>query len=152
MTIRRARDADRSEMLALWERSVRATHHFLADQDIVGLRPLVAALFKDSPVEFWVVVRAADRPLGFLGYTRGSVEALFIDPEHCGIGAGKLLLMHAQSLSGGALVVDVNEQNQGAVGFYLAQGFAALSRSDLDAEGRPFPTLHMRRDAPGQLR
>jgi putative acetyltransferase len=148
MKVRRARQTDRREMLELWERSVRATHHFLTESDIVMLRPSVAELFKNGPLEFWVVVRSYDKPLGFLGYAQDSIEALFIDPEHHGCGAGKLLMAHAQALSGAALQVDVNEQNHGAVGFYAAQGFEVVSRSELDAEGRPFPTLHMRRAAP----
>lgn len=135
-------------MLELWERSVRATHHFLSEADIVTLRPLVRELFATGPLHFWVVVRASDIPLGFLGYAQDSVEALFIDPDEHGRGAGKLLMAHAQQLSGAALSVDVNEQNEGAVGFYKALGFEVVSRSELDAEGRPFPTLHMHRPAP----
>jgi putative acetyltransferase len=57
-------------------------------------------------------------------------------------------MAHAQALSGAALAVDVNEQNEAAVGFYIAQGFHVVSRSELDADGRPFPTLHLRRVAP----
>jgi putative acetyltransferase len=67
MKVRRARPTDRRELLELWERSVHATHHFLTEGDIVALRPWVAALFKNGLLEFWVVVRAFDRPLGFLG-------------------------------------------------------------------------------------
>jgi len=148
MRVRRAHPTDRPEMLELWERSVRATHYFLSDHDILELRPLVAELFRTGPLEFWVAVRSANKPLGFLGYADHRVEALFIDPAHRGTGAGKLLIAHAQALSGAALSVDVNEQNQSAVGFYLAQGFQVVSRSALDAQGRPFPTLHLRRPAP----
>jgi putative acetyltransferase len=136
-------------MLTLWERSVRATHHFLTEDDIGTLRPRVKELFGGAaPCDFWVAVRAEDIPLGFLGYARDSVEALFIDPDHRGRGVGTLLMQHAQQLSGGALVVEVNEQNDGALGFYKAQGFSVVSRSPLDSEGRPFPLLHMRRPAP----
>lgn len=135
-------------MLELWERAVRATHHFLNESDIVTLRPLVAELFGSSALDFWVAVSEADVPLGFLGYARHCVEALFIDPDQHGLGAGTLLMSHAQKLSGAALRVDVNEQNPGAVGFYKAQGFRVISRSELDSDGRPFPILHMQRPAP----
>ena len=147
MSVRRARATDKTEMLELWERSVRATHYFLSERDILELRPLVAELFANGPLELWVVVDAADKPLGFLGYAQHSVEALFLDPNMRGRGAGKLLLAHAQALSGAALSVEVNEQNEGAVGFYRAQGFEVVSRSELDTQGRPFPLLHMRRAA-----
>jgi putative acetyltransferase len=148
MKVRRARAADRARMLELWERSVRATHHFLSERDIEELRPFVAELFTSGALQLWVVVQAQDDVArGFLGYTHGCVEALFIDPDDRGRGAGKLLMAHAQALSGAALAVDVNEQNEGAVGFYAAQGFEVVSRSELDSDGRPFPTLHMRRAA-----
>ena len=41
--------------------------------------------------------------------------------------------------------VDVNEQNIQAVGFYQHRGFSVITRSDLDAEGKAYPILHMRR-------
>ena len=40
--------------------------------------------------------------------------------------------------------VDVNEQNEPAVKFYLLMGFAIEGRSDLDGTGKPFPLLHLR--------
>jgi putative acetyltransferase len=56
---------------------------------------------------------------------------------------------HAQGLSAGALAVDVNEQNEAALGFYEALGFSVVGRSPTDEAGRPFPVLHMKRAAPG---
>ena len=82
-------------------------------------------------------------PLGFLGFANDGIEALFID-----VGAGKLLIAHAQSLADGrALVVEVNEQNEAAVGFYASQGFVVFDRSPTDSAGCPFPLLRMRRPA-----
>ena len=40
--------------------------------------------------------------------------------------------------------VDVNEQNNQAVGFYKHIGFNTYKRSDLDGEGKEYPILHMR--------
>ena len=40
--IRSARAADFDTLVALWERSARATHDFLTEADIGALRPLVA--------------------------------------------------------------------------------------------------------------
>ncbi len=39
--------------------------------------------------------------------------------------------------------VDVNEQNEQAVGFYEHVGFKTVSRSELDSLGMPYPILHM---------
>ena len=129
---------------------MRATHHFLTEVDIQTLRPLVAALFDGPAPEFWVATYEDDVPLGFLGYAPDSVEALFIDPDHRGCGVGSRLIAYAQALSRSALSVEVNEPNEGAIGFYKAQGFRVVSRSPVDSEGRPFPILRMQRPAPAQ--
>lgn len=39
--------------------------------------------------------------------------------------------------------VTVNEQNTGALAFYLKQGFTVSRRSPLDEQGRPFPILYL---------
>jgi len=41
--------------------------------------------------------------------------------------------------------VDVNEQNQQAVGFYRRLGFEVEGRSEVDSMGKPFPLLHLRK-------
>lgn len=56
-------------------------------------------------------------------------------------------MAHAQSLASGALSVDVNEQNEAALRFYEALGFAVVGRSPTDGAGRPFPLLHLKREA-----
>ena len=143
--IRRARDEDRDPLLALWERSVRATHHFLDDQAVVALRPLVAEELASNAVDWWVLESGAGVLMGFLGFARDAIEGLFIDPDRRQQGAGKTLVAHAQSLAAGPLAVDVNEQNDAAVRFYTALGFTEVGRSATDASGRPFPIVHMRR-------
>lgn len=145
MHVRPARADDREPLLRLWERSVRATHHFLAERDIVALRPLVAEELASGTVQWWVLVSGAGALIGFLGFANDAIEALFVDPEYHGQGGGTLLVAHAQGLAAGALAVDVNEQNEAAVRFYEALGFAMVGRSPTDAGGRPFPVLHMRR-------
>ena len=149
MHVRAARAEDREPLLALWERSVRATHHFLEDSDVVALRPLVAEELESDAVDWWVLESATEAPIGFLGFTSDTIEALFIDPDHHGQGGGRFLVAHAQDLGAGALAVDVNEQNEAALGFYEALGFSVVGRSPTDEAGRPFPVLHMKRAAPG---
>jgi putative acetyltransferase len=140
---------DRERLVDLWERSVRATHHFLEDSDVVALRPLVAEELASDAVDWWVLVSATEALIGFLGFASDTIEALFIDPDHHGQGGGKFLVAHAQSLGAGALAVDVNEQNEAALRFYKTLGFSVVGRSPTDAGGRPFPMLHMKRAAPG---
>jgi putative acetyltransferase len=147
-TIRRARDAERTELVALWERAVRATHLFLGDADIVALRPLVAEELASRTLDWWVMSLASNKPIAFLGLTKGAIEALFVDPDYHRKGVGAALVAHAQTLNRVSLAVDVNEQNTEALRFYQALGFAREGRSDVDGGGRPFPILHLRRRAP----
>jgi putative acetyltransferase len=143
-SIRRARPSEHPGLVALWERSVRATHDFLTEADVVELRPRVGEALADPALEVWVLADAADVPVGFLGLAGSDIAALFVDADHRGRGVGRRLVEHAQALRGGALTVDVNEQNPEAVLFYRACGFAVVGRSEVDGEGRPFPLLHLR--------
>ena len=146
--IRSARAADSDTLVELWERSVRATHDFLTEDDIGALRPLVGEALSDDALELWVLAERADVPVGFMGLAEHDIAALFLEPACRGQGGGRRLVTHAQQLRGGSLTVDVNEQNPAARGFYEALGFVVVSRSPLDGDGRPFPLLHMRRPAP----
>jgi putative acetyltransferase len=143
--VRKMQPDDREPLVELWERSVRATHHFLGEADIAGLRPYVAGALASHAVGWWVAESSANVLVGFLGFVDPVIDALFIDPEYFRQGAGKLLVAHAERLASGPLSLDVNEQNEDAVTFYTAMGFAVVGRSPTDSAGRPFPLLHMRR-------
>ena len=143
--IRPACAADRGTLVALWERSVQATHDFLTEADIGALRPLVREALSDEALELWVVTDRADVPIGFMGLAGNDIAALFLEPARRGQGGGRRLVAHAQQLRDGDLTVDVNEQNPAARGFYEALGFVVVGRSPLDDGGRPFPVLHLRR-------
>jgi putative acetyltransferase len=71
------------------------------------------------------------------------VGALFIHPDWRGQGIGRHLFTYAVETLG-ATKVDVNEQNDQAVGFYQRMGFEVVGRSEDDGLGQPFPLLHMR--------
>lgn len=142
MHIREAQPQDRSALIVLWGQSVRATHYFLSDADIRSLLPVVRdqAL---AQLELWVLCTdGTSECVGFMGLDGGKLEALFITPAWFRRGCGRLLLAHARSLKG-ALQVDVNEDNPHALRFYLANGFAVSGRSAVDAQGQPFPLLHL---------
>jgi putative acetyltransferase len=148
MHIRAAQPSDEPLLLALWERSVRTTHTFLDEADITFYRPLTASYLASGTAELWVLVDEADMPVGFMGLAAQGIDALFLDPAFRGRGGGRMLVAHAQALAGGALTVDVNEENAAASAFYEALGFVVVERSPLDDWGRPRPVLHMRRAAP----
>ncbi|MEP7271974.1 MAG: acetyltransferase [Acidobacteriota bacterium] len=135
-------EADLARLIEVWEASVRATHHFLSESDIAFLRPLVGhGLLK---LERLVCVRGANGQVtAFAGISEHKLEALFIDPAGRGTGIGRNLLRYAVD-NLGVTTVDVNEQNEQAVGFYLHMGFVTEGRSETDGLGKPFPLLHMR--------
>lgn len=128
-------------VVEVWEASVRATHHFVAESDIEIFRPLV---FDELPHTDLACVRDRNGLVaGFIGLAEGKVEMLFIHPEHRAQGIGRTLLRYAIQ-ERGATTVDVNEQNDQALGFYLRMGFVVVGRSELDSNGKPYPLLHMR--------
>lgn len=69
------------------------------------------------------------------------IEMLFIRPEYQGLGIGSRFIAFA--ISKGFVRVDVNEQNDSALKFYLQKGFHVTGRSSEDPMGNPFPILHM---------
>lgn len=138
--IARATQEDVPALLSLWERSVRATHLFLAEADIAFFRPYVEKGLMEIEV---VVIRNRDNGLAaFAGLGEDSVEMLFVDPGEQGKGYGTRLLEYAV-YGRGIKKVDVNEQNAKALAFYRNMGFEVASRSETDAFGKPYPTLHL---------
>lgn len=133
---------DRPALLQVWEAAVRATHHFLAEEDIQFYRRMLAEQYFDL-VRLTCLRDERGQVLGFCGTAEDRLEMLFVDPAQHGHGLGKALLRHAIEHDGVRLV-DVNEQNPGALAFYLAQGFEQIGRSALDGADRPFPLLHLR--------
>ncbi|WP_421809480.1 acetyltransferase [Flagellimonas sp.] len=139
--IDRIRKTEYKEVVRVWESSVRATHHFLKEEDIEYFKPLILNTYLDA-VELRCMRNDENNILGFLGVAEQNLEMLFIDPEHRGKGVGKSLLDHAmENLN--VTKVDVNEQNEQAVGFYEHFGFEVIGRSELDSSGKPYPILHM---------
>lgn len=129
-------------LVDLWEASVRATHHFLKEEDIHYFRPLILNTYLDA-VELRCARNKQGKILGFLGVAEQNLEMLFIHPENRGMGIGKKLLDYA-IIALEVQKVDVNEQNEQALGFYRNQGFEVVGRSALDGSGKPYPILHMK--------
>ena len=128
-------------IVTLWEASVRATHDFLQEEDILFFRPLILNEYLKA-VDLNCVRDDKGLILGFSGVAEGNLEMLFVHPDTSGKGVGKTLLIHAIK---NQLItkVDVNEQNPKALEFYLKNGFKIISRSELDGAGKPYPILHL---------
>ncbi|WP_421334011.1 acetyltransferase [Aeromonas veronii] len=141
MKIDTATRADYPALIDLWEASVRATHHFLPEAEILALKPLILEHYFDA-VTLHSARTEEGQITGFSGVYEGKLEMLFVAPGARGSGVGRLLVAHAITQAG-ATQVDVNEQNEQAVGFYLKMGFTVTGRSPLDGQGKPYPLLHM---------
>lgn len=126
-------------LVEIWERSVRATHLFLSETDILDIRDSLIPMYFKS-VSLYVIYEE-NVISGFIGLSGSSIEMLFVDPSCMGKGLGTQLIKFAKSL--GADSVDVNEQNPRALNFYLANGFKVVSRDEYDADGRHYPILHL---------
>jgi putative acetyltransferase len=125
----------------VWEASVRATHHFLQEEDIQFFKPLILNNYLDA-VTLRCIKNDTNEIIAFFGVAESNLEMLFIHPNYRGKKIGKLLLDFAIAKFA-VTKVDVNEQNEQAVGFYLSSGFKIISRSETDSSGKPYPILHM---------
>ena len=68
ISIRRSRHEEGEELVAIWCRSVDATHDFLSAEYRTELEDLVRSFLPEAPL--WVAVNERDQPVGFM--LRGS--------------------------------------------------------------------------------
>lgn len=129
-------------LLGVWRDSVRASHKFLTEQDILYLKPHVREALEQ--VERLFVVDDGGRAAGFMGVDGRKIEMLFLAPEYMGHGIGRRLVELADAACD-AVYVDVNEQNPRAVNFYRRMGFRTFRRDETDDFGNPYPVLRMMR-------
>ncbi len=133
---------DHPTLLAIWEASVKATHHFLKPADIEFYKKTIQEKRVFDLASLTIIRDAENTILGFMGVAGDSLEMIFLHPDAIGKGIGKQLLTHAiEDLN--ITKVDVNEQNKEAIKFYERFGFKTVSRSELDGTGKPYPILHM---------
>lgn len=132
-------ESDYETLAGIWERSVRATHDFLKEEDFNEIRKaLIPEYFPN--VNLYAIV--CDRVYaGFIGLSSDTIEMLFVDSSYRGQGYGSTLIDFARQR--GATKVDVNQQNTSALNFYKAKGFRVVARDDTDDAGRPYPILHL---------
>lgn len=128
-------------LVGLWDASVRASHHFLTEEDIRVLTPQAEEALRQ--IETLWVVQDGLLSVGFMGVQEHKIEMLFLHPDYFRKGLGKELVLRAfRELD--VEYVDVNEQNPDALKFYEQMGFKVFKRNELDSEGNPFPILEMK--------
>lgn len=136
---RMAEEADYPVMVELWERSVRATHDFLAEPDLLALKKAMPGYFVDLDMKLWYDY---DQIIGFSGTAEEKLEMLFVEPRHRQKGLGSKIIKQLIQ-EDGIHTVDVNTQNIAGLNFYLKQGFVVTGESPLDGQGRPYPLTHL---------
>ena len=129
-------------LLAVWEASVRATHHFLSGAEIKQIKEYVPHAL-GGVAHLVVAEQAPGVPIAFMGVEHERLEMLFLSPSERGKGLGRQLLqLGIQDYD--VTELTVNEQNPQAVGFYKHLGFETYKRTECDEEGNPYPLLYMR--------
>ncbi|GAA4660497.1 GNAT family N-acetyltransferase [Gordonia humi] len=141
LTIRPVRGPDEYPALVeIWRSAVRATHHFLAEDDFRDIENRLASDY--FPAVTLIVAEREGTPVGFAGVSGRDLAMLFVHDDARGTGVGKALL--AETIANHDVFrVDVNEQNPHALEFYLRQGFEQYAHSEADDDGRPYPVLHL---------
>ena len=135
-----ATQKDYPAIIELWELSVRASHFFLPEEYLQRIKNLLPSIL--PAVRLFVYVDKNNTIKGFLGVSEEKIEMLFIHPDKTGQGIGSLLNKFAiEQLHTDK--VDVNEQNEQAVGFYKKIGYKVVGRTEVDGLGKPFPILQM---------
>ena len=129
------------ELLAVWEKSVRSSHHFLKEEDIEYFKPLIRNQYFQV-VELFVIQNEYGQTVAFMGLSDDMLEMLFVLPEEQGNGYGKALVNYAVNQCH-IYKVDVNEENEQAYHFYLRMGYKVVGRDATDPTGKPFPILHL---------
>ncbi len=140
ITLRPGNVADIPRLISVWRSSVDATHHFVLPADLDYYEARMADVF--SPDVALTVAEVEGEVVGFCGTVEQELAMLFVDAPHRGIGVGTALIRDVIARISG-LVLDVNEQNEQAVGFYFHHGFRVVGRSPVDGYGKPYPLLHL---------
>lgn len=139
--IEERKDALVEKLFDLWNGSVRKTHTFLKEEDIVKLYPFVKEGLKH--IEKLAVLEKGQKMLGFIGVQDHKIEMLFIDKGQFKKGYGKKLVDYSIEHFD-VNEVSVNEDNVNAKDFYEKLGFKVYARHELDDQGMPFPILDMK--------
>ena len=131
-----------ARLLAIWEQSVRATHTFLSEEEILQIKPYVPQALT-GVTHLFVAMQEDGTPIGFMGVDSGKLEMLFLVPALRRQGFGRKLVQKGIT-EYGVSEVTVNEQNPEAIKFYEAMGFRTYKHSECDDQGGPYPLYYMK--------
>ena len=135
-------DADWPALLALWIESWTVTR---PDIDFSARAPWLAELFKRSRADGDQIVVAEDES-GLLGFVLFSpakkwLEQIAVSPRAFGSGVAQALIGKAKSACPDGFGLDVNADNERALGFYRGEGFLRAGEGKNPLSGLPIVTL-----------
>lgn len=109
-----------SDLLDLWENSVRHSHKFLTEKDLEYFnKPNLIDLFHQYRIKAAYIDQEI---IGFIATSNRNIELLFIHPSFTGQGIGRRLCEEVLK-DGSVKNVEVNSQNINAIRFYNRLGF-----------------------------
>lgn len=126
-------------ILEIWEKSVRHTHDFLAEEDIQFYKNVIPEYLENVDLVLW---KDEQRIIGFSGTSEEELVMLFLEPIFIGKQYGSEILMELIA-SESIKRIDVNTQNEHAKRFYLNHGFEIESEDAVDGFGKPYPITHL---------
>ena len=129
------------QLLEVWESSVRATHKFLSENEILKIKQYVPKALTN--VDILTIAINDKTPIAFMGIKSNKLEMLFVASTEQGKGIGTELLQYGiKKYSVNDL--RVNEQNPNAQIFYKKNGFYIYNRTEFDEQGNPYPLIFMK--------
>ncbi len=129
------------QLLEVWESSVRATHKFLSENEILKIKQYVPKALTN--VDILTIAINDKTPIAFMGIKSNKLEMLFVASTEQGKGIGTELLQYGikkYSIND----LRVNEQNPNAQIFYEKNGFYIYNRTECDEQGNPYPLIFMK--------
>ena len=144
MTIYEAKNRDDElidKLYIIWEKSVRATHLFLKEDDIINISKYIKKYLIE--IKHLIIAEIENNIIGFMGTENKKLEMIFLDPEVIGNGIGRKLIQYA-AYNYDIEEVSVNEQNTNAYNFYKHIGFEDYKRDEYDDLGNNFPIIYMK--------
>ena len=124
-------ESDFEPLMALW---VKTWQHTYPDIDFSARLPWWKARWTNELLptgEITVAINAQNEQLGFIVLTpaTGYIDQLVVSPDVQRSGLGANFLNYAEKRSTPDLTLDVNQSNEKALQFYLAQGFLIAGTS-----------------------
>ncbi|WP_192891047.1 N-acetyltransferase [Vibrio bathopelagicus] len=138
--IREYSAADTETVLDIWLTASIKAHDFMSPEfwelQVGNMRDIYL------PASRTYVFQGDGEVRGFYSLYEGILAAIFVSPQHQGCGIGKQLMQHAK-LECPNLSLNVYQENQATIEFYLSQGFEIVTEQADEHTGHQEYTMHL---------